>query len=72
MRPQDERPTRVQILRAKLDEAVPYDLRPLWREFLVALDAEAVENGKACLGDEEPAQSANEVRGNEIALARDA
>jgi hypothetical protein len=48
----NERPTRVQVLRAKLDEAIPYDIRPLWREFLVALDAEAIENGTAGSDDE--------------------
>lgn len=53
MQPQNERPTRVQILREKLDEAIPYDLRPLWREFQIALDAEGVGSREACAGDEE-------------------
>lgn len=72
MKPQDERATRVQVLRDKLDEAIPYDLRPLWREFLVALDAEAeaIENCEACAGDQERAPAADEARQDARASAR--
>ncbi|WP_132254933.1 hypothetical protein [Methylobacterium segetis] len=62
MQPQNERATRVQMLRAKLDDAIPYDLRPLWREFLVALDAEAIETREARAGEEEHRQGADEAR----------
>ncbi|GEP05588.1 hypothetical protein [Methylobacterium oxalidis] len=61
MQTQNERATRVQMLRAKLDEAIPYDLRPLWREFLVALDAEAAECHESHAGDEERRPAADEV-----------
>ena len=43
MKPDKQRSTRLQMLQAKLDEAIPYDLRPLWREFLAALN-EVTEN----------------------------
>lgn len=61
MQPQNEHATRVQMLRAKLDEAIPYDLRPLWREFLVALDAETADGRESCAGDEGRRPAADEA-----------